>query len=187
MNGLGPWAWNRHWLLAPLYRENGERIGFIWADDPDDRLLPSPEKLRVLRMFANHASTALELARTFAAEHDASRELERRKQELETLHDTTLDVVEHLDRGHAIESIVARACELLGTEHGFVYLVEDADEELVFALGPERFPTALACVSRAARESPGVCGKADRPSWSTRTRTGTSGRSRSRDSVSALS
>ena len=156
MNGLGPWAWNRHWLLAPLYRENGERIGFIWADDPDDRLLPSPEKLRVLRMFANHASTALELARTFAAEHDASRELERRKQELETLHDTTLDVVEHLDRGHAIESIVARACELLGTEHGFVYLVEDADEELVFALGTGAFSD---CVGVRLARGEGIAGR----------------------------
>ena len=72
MNGRGPWAWNRHWLLAPLYDEYGELSGVIWADDPDDRLLPSLERLKVLRMFANHASTALELARTFAAEHEAN-------------------------------------------------------------------------------------------------------------------
>jgi PAS domain S-box-containing protein len=72
MNGRGPWAWNRHWLLAPLYDERGELSGVIWADDPDDRLLPSQERLKVLRMFANHASTALELARTFSAEHEAN-------------------------------------------------------------------------------------------------------------------
>jgi PAS domain S-box-containing protein len=72
MNGRGPWAWNRHWLLAPLYDERGELSGLIWADDPDDRLIPSRERLKVLRMFANHASTALELARTFAAEHEAN-------------------------------------------------------------------------------------------------------------------
>jgi two-component system cell cycle sensor histidine kinase/response regulator CckA len=72
MNGRGPWAWNRHWLLAPLYDELGELSGVIWADDPDDRLLPSQERLKVLRMFANHASTALELTRTFSAEHDAN-------------------------------------------------------------------------------------------------------------------
>lgn len=72
LNGRGPWAWDRHWLLVPLRNEAGETIGFVWADDPTDRLLPSPEKLRVLRMFANQAVTALELARTFAAEHEAN-------------------------------------------------------------------------------------------------------------------
>ena len=70
-NGRGPWAWDRHWLIVPL-RSEGETIGFVWPDDPSDRLLPSPEKLRVLRMFANQAVTALELARTFAAEHEAN-------------------------------------------------------------------------------------------------------------------
>jgi PAS domain S-box-containing protein len=72
LNGRGPWAWDRHWLIVPLRNESGETIGFVWADDPTDRLLPSPEKLRVLRMFANQAVTALELGRTFAAEQEAN-------------------------------------------------------------------------------------------------------------------
>jgi PAS domain S-box-containing protein len=72
LNGRGPWAWDRHWLVVPLRTDGGEMIGFVWADDPSDRLLPSPEKLRVLRMFANQAVTALELARTFTAEHEAN-------------------------------------------------------------------------------------------------------------------
>jgi PAS domain S-box-containing protein len=72
LNGRGPWAWNRHWLLVPLRGDSGETIGMLWADDPTDRLVPSPEKLRVLEMFANQASTALELARTFASEHEAN-------------------------------------------------------------------------------------------------------------------
>jgi PAS domain S-box-containing protein len=72
MNGRGPWSWQRHCLLAPLYDEVGELSGLIWADDPDDRLVPSQERLKVLRMFANHAATALALARTFSSEHDAN-------------------------------------------------------------------------------------------------------------------
>ena len=72
LNGRGPWAWDRHRLVVPLRSEAGDTIGFVWADDPTDRLLPSQEKLRVLRMFANQAVTALELARTFAAEHEAN-------------------------------------------------------------------------------------------------------------------
>src|SRR5205085_5711941 len=39
--------------------------GFIWADDPEDRLVPTREKMQALRLFANQASTALESAARF--------------------------------------------------------------------------------------------------------------------------
>jgi diguanylate cyclase (GGDEF)-like protein len=74
-NGRGPHAWNHHWLLVPLYDRNGEEMGFIWADDPDDRLIPSAERLQALRVFANQATTALYAAEQFEqmrflADHD---------------------------------------------------------------------------------------------------------------------
>jgi diguanylate cyclase (GGDEF)-like protein len=74
-NGRGPHAWNHHWLLVPLYERNGEEMGFIWADDPDDRLVPSAERLQALRVFANQATTALYAAEQFEqmrflADHD---------------------------------------------------------------------------------------------------------------------
>jgi PAS domain S-box-containing protein len=62
LNGRGPYAWNDHWLLVPLDDARGRRIGYIWADDPVDRLLPNRERLRILRAFANLAVTALEQA-----------------------------------------------------------------------------------------------------------------------------
>ncbi len=74
-NGRGPHAWNHHWLLVPLFERSGEAIGFIWADDPEDRLLPSAERLQALRVFANQATTALFAAEQFEqmrflADHD---------------------------------------------------------------------------------------------------------------------
>jgi diguanylate cyclase (GGDEF)-like protein len=74
-NGRGPHAWNHHWLLVPLYDRNGEEMGFIWADDPEDRLIPSAERLQALRVFANQATTALYAAEQFEqmrflADHD---------------------------------------------------------------------------------------------------------------------
>jgi diguanylate cyclase (GGDEF)-like protein len=74
-NGRGPHAWNHHWLLVPLYDRNGEELGFIWADDPEDRLIPSAERLQALRVFANQATTALYAAEQFEqmrylADHD---------------------------------------------------------------------------------------------------------------------
>jgi diguanylate cyclase (GGDEF)-like protein len=74
-NGRGPQAWNHHWLLVPLQDRNGEEMGFIWADDPEDRLIPSAERLQALRVFANQATTALYAAEQFEqmrflADHD---------------------------------------------------------------------------------------------------------------------
>jgi diguanylate cyclase (GGDEF)-like protein len=76
MNGQGPYAWNRHWLLVPLYDRAGVPIGVVCADEPDDRLLPSRQRLQILRVFANQATTALDLAGQFEtmrllAERDA--------------------------------------------------------------------------------------------------------------------
>jgi diguanylate cyclase (GGDEF)-like protein len=59
MNGRGPHAWDHHWLVVPLHDEAGEVVGRIWADDPADRLLPSPSRLQALRVFANQAMMAV--------------------------------------------------------------------------------------------------------------------------------
>src|SRR6266404_5013762 len=74
-NGQGPRAWNRHWLLVPLRDSAGEVIGLIWADEPEDRLVPSEEKLQALRIFANQAAAAIVSAAhqqelRFLADHD---------------------------------------------------------------------------------------------------------------------
>jgi diguanylate cyclase (GGDEF)-like protein len=75
LNGAGPQAWNRHWLVVPLMDRDGALQGFLWPDDPGDRLIPSREKMQALRLFANQASTALESAARFdelrfLADHD---------------------------------------------------------------------------------------------------------------------
>jgi diguanylate cyclase (GGDEF)-like protein len=76
MNGRGPWAWDRHWLVVPLLDRDGKVIAVIWADDPDDRLVPSHQLMQALRVFANQATAALDSAGRFEevrflAEHDA--------------------------------------------------------------------------------------------------------------------
>jgi len=64
-DGRGPHAWQNHWLFLPLVDRRGRRIGYIWADDPFDRLLPDAERLQILRAFANQATTVLEQAAQF--------------------------------------------------------------------------------------------------------------------------
>ncbi|HEY3550452.1 MAG TPA: sensor domain-containing diguanylate cyclase [Gaiellaceae bacterium] len=75
LNGRGPWAWNRHWLIVPLHDGRGALLGIIWVDNPCDRLVPSADRLQALRIFANDASSALVSGRhlgelRFLADHD---------------------------------------------------------------------------------------------------------------------
>jgi diguanylate cyclase (GGDEF)-like protein len=83
-NGRGPYAWNHHWLLVPLYDRDRQVIALIWADDPEDRLVPSPDSLKALRMFANQATTALDSMAQFEemrflADHDPLTRLGNRR------------------------------------------------------------------------------------------------------------
>lgn len=89
-NGQGPRAWNRHWLVVPLHDTAGEVIGLIWADEPEDRLLPSEEKLQALRIFANQAAAAIVSAAhqhqlRFLADHDPLTRLLNRRAFIERL------------------------------------------------------------------------------------------------------
>jgi diguanylate cyclase (GGDEF)-like protein len=75
LNGRGPWAWNRHWLLVPLRDGDGAILGVIWVDNPRDRLVPSADRLQALRIFANDAAAALVSGKhlgelRFLADHD---------------------------------------------------------------------------------------------------------------------
>jgi diguanylate cyclase (GGDEF)-like protein len=75
LNGRGPWAWNRHWLIVPLRDGRGALLGIIWVDNPSDRLVPSPDRLQALRIFANDAAAALVSGQhlgelRFLADHD---------------------------------------------------------------------------------------------------------------------
>jgi diguanylate cyclase (GGDEF)-like protein len=83
-NGKGPYGWNHHWLLVPLFGTGGAVRGLIWADEPRSRLLPSKNVLQALRIFGNHAMGALAVAKQltetkFLADHDSLTRLLNRR------------------------------------------------------------------------------------------------------------
>jgi diguanylate cyclase (GGDEF)-like protein/putative nucleotidyltransferase with HDIG domain len=83
-NGRGPHAWDRHWLLVPLYDREAAVTGLIWVDDPADHMVPSRDRLKSLRTFANQAIGAVESLRQLEtmrrlAEHDPLTGLRNRR------------------------------------------------------------------------------------------------------------
>jgi diguanylate cyclase (GGDEF)-like protein len=69
-NGRGPRAWRNHALLAPLHDADGRLVGYLWADEPEDRLVPSTDELRTLRLFADQAANALIAAERMERLHE---------------------------------------------------------------------------------------------------------------------
>jgi diguanylate cyclase (GGDEF)-like protein len=99
LNGRGPHAWDHHWLVVPLRGPQEEVIGLIWVDEPEDRLLPSEERLQALRIFANQAASALTLAAQFEqmrylADHDPMTQLPNRRAFMRELGRSVDDAVE---------------------------------------------------------------------------------------------
>jgi hypothetical protein len=66
MNGVGDAAWDGHVLVLPVRGHRagdggraGGLIGVLWLQDPADRLLPNPGRLRALRAFAGLTGLAV--------------------------------------------------------------------------------------------------------------------------------
>jgi diguanylate cyclase (GGDEF)-like protein len=107
IEGRGPHAWARHWLLVPLL-EGDTRIGLIWVDDPRDRLLPTRARLQALRLFANQAAAALRSA----------------DQAVRLRHEATHDTLTGLPNRRAFRARLAREVDAGG---GFALVLCDMD------------------------------------------------------------
>lgn len=142
LNGSGPRAWNRHWLVVPLRDRDGTLQGFLWPDDPGDRLLPTREKMQALRLFANQAGTALESAARFEemrflADHDPLTRLPNRRAFVRQLEEETARSVRY---GHPFALVLCDLNEFKQLNDRAGHLV--GDDELV------RFATRLTTAIR---------------------------------------
>lgn len=136
--GLGPMA------ATPL-RSGGEIVGIIGVSRLQDDRPFTEEELRILERLGDLASLALHNARLYARVQDelvergrAEDELRRRNDELEVLHQTTLGLLEGLDLEPLLRTVVARAAELVDTEHGYLYVLEPGSDAMVMRVGTGR-------------------------------------------------
>ncbi|HUZ82965.1 MAG TPA: PAS domain S-box protein, partial [Gaiellaceae bacterium] len=130
-DGRGPDAWQNHWLFVPLQDRRGRRIGYIWADDPVDRLRPEADRLQILRAFANQATTALEQSAQFE-------EIQNAYEHHRALIDASPVAIMDFSLDGRVRSWNAAACEIFGwTEDEVIGRVSPIvpEGELDFFLG----------------------------------------------------
>jgi len=61
--------------------------------------------------------------------------LRRQNEYLTALHETSLCLIDRLDREELLEAILLRAARLSGTEHGYIYLLEPGDTHMQMQVG----------------------------------------------------
>ena len=69
--------------------------------------------------------------------------LRRQNNYLTALHETSLGLIDHLDKEKLLEAVLQRAAMLTGTEHGFIYLLEPGDSEMQMQVGMGFFKRQL--------------------------------------------
>ena len=84
-----------------------------------------------------------ELEREICEIKQAEKTLDRQNHYLTALHETSLGLIDHLDKEKLLEAILQRAAMLTGTEHGFIYLLEPGDSEMQMQVGMGFFKSQL--------------------------------------------
>ncbi|OGP51343.1 MAG: hypothetical protein A2Y79_03980 [Deltaproteobacteria bacterium RBG_13_43_22] len=82
--------------------------------------------------------------------------LQRKNEHLTALHETSLGLIDRLDKEELLEAILNRAAKLSGTENGYIYLLEPGGSEMQMRVGMGFFKGQL---GRRVKSGEGVGGK----------------------------
>jgi len=84
-----------------------------------------------------------ELARELSRLRADLSALRRQNEHLSALHETSLGLIDRLDKEELLEAILQRAALLTDTEHGFIYLLEPAADAMQMRVGMGFFKTQI--------------------------------------------
>jgi signal transduction histidine kinase/ActR/RegA family two-component response regulator len=123
-------------LAEPLlYRER--LLGVLATDDQGRGAGFTPDDQEILRLFASQAAIAIENARLYeaarielAGRRRTEEVLRRRSEQLEAVRSVSVEIARELDLHRLVTLIIQRAVDLLGAEHGVVWLWEEAAQSL---------------------------------------------------------
>ena len=120
--------WGVHTILCvPLMRE-GIAMGTIGLRRKEVEVF-TERQVALLQTFADQAVIAIENVRLFDEVQERTRELTQSVEELRGLGDVTQAVNSTLDLQTVLDTIVARAAQLSGTEAGAIYVFDEADRQ----------------------------------------------------------
>ena len=114
-------------LVAPLLRE-GVAIGAIFIRRTEVRPF-TDKQIALLKTFADQAVIAIENVRLFQELQERTRELVESVEEMKALSEVGQAVSSSLDLETVLETIVARAVDLSGTDCGVIYEYDEAAQE----------------------------------------------------------
>ncbi len=87
---------------------------------------------------------------------EVERSLHRENEHLTALHETSLGLIDRLDKEELLEVILYRAAKLSNTENGYIYLLEPGDHEMQMRVGMGFFKNQL---GRRVKMGEGMGGK----------------------------
>jgi signal transduction histidine kinase/CheY-like chemotaxis protein len=108
------------------------------------------EDIKVAVSIAAHLAVAIE-------RWQQTRQLQKVNEYLAALHETTLGLISRLELDELLQALVSRAGQLLGTDHGFIYLLTADEEELEQNVATGIFKEALGF---RLKKGEGVSGRA---------------------------
>jgi len=73
----------------------------------------------------------------------AERKLRRQNEYLTALHETSLGLIDRLDKEELLEAVLQRAAMLTGTEHGYIYLLDAGETQMQMRVGMGFFKSQL--------------------------------------------
>ena len=104
-----------------------------------------------------------ELEREIYKVKQAEETLLRQNEYLTALHETSLRLIDHLDKEKLLEDVLQRAAMLTGTEHGFIYLLEPGDSEMEMQVGMGFFKGQLGLRVKPGEGMGGKVWEAEQP------------------------
>jgi signal transduction histidine kinase len=124
----------RQAIIVPLNNGDGQVLGTLAVESAGEPVLTSNDFM-LLTLLADQITVAIVNVRLFAERKRAEEVLRRQNAELAALHETTLALMNRLDQTSLLETMITRAAALLGTEHGYLYLLDTRTQELVVRIG----------------------------------------------------
>ncbi len=143
---------SRHyaWMGVPL-NAGATTLGVMVVASHSQGVVFTDEQLKVFWAIADQAATALDKARLF-------RETEKRARQLATLNEISKELSSTLDLENLLGRIMRAAVDIIGTEAGSLFLIDEDTGELVFRvveggaqdLVGQRLPPGVGIVGQAA-------------------------------------